>query len=810
MASGQQVILRHIRDLMGPDRDGNLTDGELLQRFVAERDEAVFEILVQRHAGLVYSVCRRVLQNEADIEDVFQATLLVFARKAASIRKYGSLASWLYGVAFRLALKVKAGAARRRAHEREAMVMNQGKPAAECTWDDLRPVLDEELGQLPEKFRAPLILCYLEGKSHVEAAELLGWPIGSMSKRLARGRDLLRRRLVRRGLTFSGVTLGTLLLDNARAAVPAGLLQCGTRAAFLAATGQAISGIVSTHVANLAEGMVHTMFMSKLKIGLGVTLGVMAMALAAGMAYQESANLPNDSPSGSRHTAAAASIAATPELAFVPEDTVAFLRIHLQELLSAEGMGDLRREMPSRLQGLFGKPDLLSVPLGDIRTFTLVFVQGDGTRMPEPLEIVTTTKPYTQAKVRQAFAPTGQEQTANGKSYMTGENGGAALHFVDDQTFLMGRPSAVRASLTNEKAPSERHIASALQLASRKHAVVAGFRMTRTLREEIKHDPLPPVMQFMTPLLETEGGVGSIDVGAKLEPVFELSFADAAKADEAATAFKAGVNLAKKLLASDATAEARKEAFMATILDQAAMALKNVHVAQQKSTLEITSEVVAGPAMEAALGSLRKMGVASAQMRNSNNLKQIALAFMNYSSTYNGTLPAAAICDEDGKPLLSWRVAILPYLGEEALYREFKLNEPWDSEHNKQLLARRMPVPYRPQRRDVAANSTFYQVFVGEQAAFSLHKGHSFPKDFPDGVSNTVFVVEAGEAVPWTKPVDLKYDAGKPLPRLGGEGQETFGVAFCDGSVRLWPRNTDERQFRALITRNGGEAVRLP
>jgi RNA polymerase sigma factor (sigma-70 family) len=221
---------------------------------------------MQRHGPLVLGVCQRVLNHEQDAEDAFQATFLVLARKAHSIRKQASLASWLYGVSYRLALKLKASAARRRARERRAVMMLPTPSTEDAQWQDLRPMIDEELQRMPEKYRTPLILCYLQGKTHLEAAQLLGCPPGSMSKRLARAKGILRERLLDRGIALGGAALALSISARAQAAVPPMLSSSTAKAAVLMACGEALVGAVSTEVANLAEGVVRTMFLTKLKI----------------------------------------------------------------------------------------------------------------------------------------------------------------------------------------------------------------------------------------------------------------------------------------------------------------------------------------------------------------------------------------------------------------------------------------------------------------------------------------------------------------------------------------------------------------
>jgi len=172
----------------------------------------------------------------------------------------------------------------------------------------------------------------------------------------------------------------------------------------------------------------------------------------------------------------------------------------------------------------------------------------------------------------------------------------------------------------------------------------------------------------------------------------------------------------------------------------------------------------------------------------------------------HGRLPPAVVHGEDGTPLLSWRVLLLPFLEQTDLYNEFKLNEPWDSLHNKQLLPR-MPRVFSPFDGSSTPEpyTTYYQVFVGKGAAFEGREGLRFREDFPDGPSNTFLVVEAGTAVPWTKPQDLPYGPGLPLPRLGGLFPGSFRAAMGDGSVRTVPQDAAEATLRAAITRNGGE-----
>ncbi|HEV3082279.1 MAG TPA: sigma-70 family RNA polymerase sigma factor [Gemmataceae bacterium] len=201
----------------------SLTDGQLLERFARQHDEEGFRQLVQRHGAMVLGVCRQVLRQEQDAEDAFQATFLVLSRKAGSIRNGAALPNWLFNVANRLARRIRTAALRRQAHE-VALVepsLSQPEPAREV--GDLGPILYEEIGRLPDKYRIPLVLCYLEGKTNEQAAQQLGCPPGTVFSRLARARERLRLRLTRRGLAVSGALLAATLLslsEQASAAVP--------------------------------------------------------------------------------------------------------------------------------------------------------------------------------------------------------------------------------------------------------------------------------------------------------------------------------------------------------------------------------------------------------------------------------------------------------------------------------------------------------------------------------------------------------------------------------------------------------------
>ena len=203
------------------------------------------------------------------------------------------------------------------------------------------------------------------------------------------------------------------------------------------------------------------------------------------------------------------------------------------------------------------------------------------------------------------------------------------------------------------------------------------------------------------------------------------------------------------------------------------------------------------------LPAVQKVREASARLQDANNLKQIAAAMHDYNSA-NGTFPPAAICDPAGKPLLSWRVTILPYIEGGALYNQFKLDEPWDGPHNSKLIPL-MPKVYAHPGDPPANGQTHYRVFVGNGAAFDWCTGAHFPVDFPDGTTNTILVAEAATAVPWTKPDELDYDPNGPLPALDNQFSGGSQAALVDGEVRMISSSTSQQTLRAAITRNGGD-----
>jgi RNA polymerase sigma factor (sigma-70 family) len=283
-SSRTDSILLHLRKAV-LQRDGaGMTDGQLLENFVTNRDAAAFEALVRRHGRMVQGVCLRVLRNPHDAEDAFQATFLVLAHKAARVFPREMVGNWLYGVAHTTALRARAAAAKRRLREKQVLDVPETEQADSAQRDDLQPLLDQELTRLPDKYRLPIILCDLEGRARREVARQLKIPEGTLSSRLTTARRLLAKRLSRKGVTISGGAVAMLLTKNAAACVPATLIRATVKAVSQVAAGQ--TGLISAPIFALKEGVLKAMFISKLKTVAAVVVILGAIGFGGGLATQ--------------------------------------------------------------------------------------------------------------------------------------------------------------------------------------------------------------------------------------------------------------------------------------------------------------------------------------------------------------------------------------------------------------------------------------------------------------------------------------------------------------------------------------------
>ena len=279
-------VLRQIRDLAGDPTRGEQTDGALLRAFLSRGDQPAFEALVRRHGPMVLRVCQRTLGNIHDAEDALQATFLVLARQAASIRNKDSLGSWLHRVAYHMATHAKRAAARRHKHESRANATQQRDPALSAAWQELQVLLDEEIAGLPESLRAPFVACGLENQSCAEAAGKLGLKEATVRARLSRARKVLRERLARRGVVLTAALAAVAVGANgARAALPRSLVGATAQAATRIIAGQNLAdGLVPAKVLALVKGANQAMFLTKARTAILLLLSAAVVGAGLGLA----------------------------------------------------------------------------------------------------------------------------------------------------------------------------------------------------------------------------------------------------------------------------------------------------------------------------------------------------------------------------------------------------------------------------------------------------------------------------------------------------------------------------------------------
>jgi RNA polymerase sigma factor (sigma-70 family) len=352
-------VVRHIRRAALLCDGGGLTDGQLLEQFLLRHDEDAFAGLLRRYGPMVLAVCRRVLGDEHYAEDACQATFLVLARKAGSVHGGTALGSWLHSVAYRTSLKARTMMARQRARERAASARTQDEDSSPEKLEELLQHLDHELHSLPEKYRLPVVLCELEGRSRNEVARQLQIPEGTLSSRLAYAKRLLAQRLSRRGAVLSASAVALVLAQGtASASFPSSLL---TSTAKAAAGRTLTASAVSAQVLMLVEGVMKAMLLSKLKLICAVAVAVSISAGAAGLTYRATAS-PTQQAAGARAAddleelrlkmaALRKSLQTTRERLKSLESEVQALRGHSGTVNVAGGMMGMGADMGMRMGG---------------------------------------------------------------------------------------------------------------------------------------------------------------------------------------------------------------------------------------------------------------------------------------------------------------------------------------------------------------------------------------------------------------------------------------------------------------------------
>jgi prepilin-type processing-associated H-X9-DG protein len=544
-----------------------------------------------------------------------------------------------------------------------------------------------------------------------------------------------------------------------------------------------------------------------LPVGLALTL-----AGTAWLAWQtgQGASAKDDKP---------AQAALPADLERVPSDAVGFLSIRVADLWNSPLLKEVRpvllKKAPEIRQEMMKS---LGAAPEQIERLTMIVTEM-GPRS-EPVALVATSKPYDRKAVLGTLGDGSKTEMYLRHTLHVSQNGRRAVHLYDEHTYVLGNTQDVKELLGFPRDRANGPLADALRQAAGKHAQVLGVNgvaISRFINRELARqlEELPPPVKPFLPLLKARSATAVLDLSEEARVDVRVVFGN----DKEATAGTKAVQAARQLAGAGLTqaiAETERQGNLKSVvalLKLAERALKSTNIEQKGTTVTaslhtpIEQKTVSLLLMDA----VEKMRAAAARAQSQNNLKQIGLSMHNYAST-NGSLPPHAIYDKNGKPLLSWRVLILPYIEQDALYKKFHLDEPWDSEHNKKLLAQ-MPVVYAGgDMKALKAHETHYQGFHGKGAIFEGKKGIPFPAGIPDGTSNTILVVEAARAVPWTKPDDIPFDDSKEpskelLKKVGGVFPGGFNAAFCDGSVHFLSQKISPRTLWSLITRNGGEVL---
>jgi Protein of unknown function (DUF1559) len=421
----------------------------------------------------------------------------------------------------------------------------------------------------------------------------------------------------------------------------------------------------------------------------------------------------------------------------------------------------------------------------------------------EPAIVVTAVKPYDRKAILKGAAVPSQREER--------------IKFLDDHTFVIGMPGSLDRYLKRPADGKEGPMAPVLKIAAEKHLIVMGMNVSAVAKGIPPADKLPPELKPFRPLLKAQFATFVVDLDDHLRADVKAAFANDADAKEGGAAIDDALDMARgafvqglKQLSDDTDAPK-----MVAFLKDIQAALRMVKAAPKGAAVEVEASLKINPkeTAAAAMEAVVKVREAANRIQISNDFKQLALGAISYADANNGGLPSD-VYDKNGKPLLSWRVQVLPYIEGGPLYSQFHLDEPWDSEHNKKLLEK-MPETFAPKDSEAYKNhETSFQAFVGKGTVFErpagprpgqFGNGLRYPADIPDGTSNTILFVEARKAVPWTKPDDVPYDEGKLLPKVGSLSKGGFFAALCDGSVRFIPFSVKEETLRMWIIRYSGQ-----
>jgi hypothetical protein len=536
--------------------------------------------------------------------------------------------------------------------------------------------------------------------------------------------------------------------------------------------------------------------------------------------------------------AAAAQPALDADLALVPADALGFVHVRAAELWKNDLFAGFRQTFEKAGPKALAALDSKFVP--KISTFeraTAFAMLDERSREPLVFAVLRFSADFNPDDVANAYLPEAEKKLVNGKAVYSSSRGHFELHFPDRRHIVVGPPDKSLEVYLKHVHPRSGPLTNGLKLAASGKPVVAAVNVAAL--------PIPPKALSELPtearaLLKAEHVAISLDLATAARVELVAGYKNEVEAQDAEKAITALAEYGRKELAKikddiekklydpkakvpepiDRLPDAVLSVFALGAINQVDELLANPGAFVKRNGTELTAgvtlpkELIAGATSVAAIGTalllpaVQKVRMAAARMQSQNNLKQIGIALHAYHDAF-GRMPQD-ILDKNGKPILSWRVAILPFLEQDNVYKQFRMDEPWDSEHNKKWSQLAIKVYMSPNADPITPpGMTQYRAFVGPGAAFERGMPLKIPGSFPDGTSNTIAVVEAGDPVPWAKPDDIPFDPKKPVPKLALPGvTDLVNVLMLDGSVRtINTRTITEKTLRNAIMRNDGEPL---
>lgn len=512
---------------------------------------------------------------------------------------------------------------------------------------------------------------------------------------------------------------------------------------------------------------------------------------------------------------------AAPDLDLIPRDAVGFATVRVSNVWDSPAGKQLRQEvLKDQLPMLEAFEKQLGLGVAEIERISLVALSPNFDAN-EGYLIAKTTKPFDQTKVLSVLVPGSVEKEIKGKKIFVApppqkpeEKGPVpAVHFISDHILVAGDPPILEKFLDQPVKPDATGpLSEALKLAAGKRHLVVGVNPPPEAIKQAAAGAPPDTLKAFGSLLEAKGGTITADLGADLQLEVNVAFPDEAKAGLAQGTLSTLIPLARPAVKQQLQGLGQPDLVksLEKVLDSLVIEVKGKNV---QLVMKTEGGVLPGLVSTlAATGMKLAAGAATAQV-SLNNMRQLGLAMHNHNDAFQ-KLPDN-IKDSDGKPLLSWRVQILPFIEEDALYKQFKFDEPWDSPHNMKLLDK-MPKVFLMQERPSAPATTFFQVLTTPPnvaydpktcAPFGGPQPLRIPQSFRDGVTNSLLIVEAGEAVPWTKPADVPYDPKGPLPKFGDPTKPTWLAVIGDASARAIKRTVSEETLRSAICPADGKPL---